>query len=551
MSRTVKVAVVGSGLAGLTAAHLLTKPSEDNEVNFEVHLFEKASTVGMDSSSISLSATGLGNEFRIDVPMRSFQGGYYTNLIALYKTLGVKFRQADFSYSFSSLRPAEAKWDDRSITTTMIYNGSSGRSGVSKPANFGRGTAIEKQGRISRWTGLPGIYCLFFCSTIQLLLCYLLTLFHALPFWRPAAIHDLVFKEWTLRVAPDGFLARLIGMDAAWKDYVHTVLVPLLSAVCTAPGADVMNHPVEEFLDYIWLTLGTHHYVVVGGVRQVVARLTEGLRHIHLSSPIVSLKPDAHNPRCVTISCLYEGKTITEYSGFHHIILATQASGAAPILSSYLQSLPSGAGDRKEAIERQIRCLKTFQYRPAMVINHTDCSLLPDDEHDVRDLNLISLPPNTNFRTADKLDHPTLSVDSSYTMATHVLSAPLGNPEKRRRIFQTTNPIIPPRKEDLLSVATLERAIVTKDSKVALKLLCAEGSKRWWQCSYQGKTRLGELQGPISSCEDGAPGIWICGSYAHLGIPLLEGCVISARNVVEQGILRTEGTRWTQEPWVV
>jgi 2-polyprenyl-6-methoxyphenol hydroxylase-like FAD-dependent oxidoreductase len=41
MPRTVKVAVVGSGLAGLTAAHLLTKPSEDDRINFEVHLFEK------------------------------------------------------------------------------------------------------------------------------------------------------------------------------------------------------------------------------------------------------------------------------------------------------------------------------------------------------------------------------------------------------------------------------------------------------------------------------------------------------------------------------
>lgn len=37
------------------------------------------------------------------------------------------------------------------------------------------------------------------------------------------------------------------------------------------------------------------------------------------------------------------------------------------------------------------------------------------------------------------------------------------------------------------------------------------------------------------------PGIWICGSYAHAGIPLLEGCVVSARNVVEQGIWVCEG----------
>jgi flavin-dependent dehydrogenase len=43
MPRTVKVAVVGSGLAGLTAAHLLGHDPQNSEVRFEVHLFEKVS----------------------------------------------------------------------------------------------------------------------------------------------------------------------------------------------------------------------------------------------------------------------------------------------------------------------------------------------------------------------------------------------------------------------------------------------------------------------------------------------------------------------------
>jgi predicted NAD/FAD-binding protein len=39
---SVKVAVIGSGLAGLTAAHLLsTTEADSDDVAFEVHLFEK------------------------------------------------------------------------------------------------------------------------------------------------------------------------------------------------------------------------------------------------------------------------------------------------------------------------------------------------------------------------------------------------------------------------------------------------------------------------------------------------------------------------------
>jgi predicted NAD/FAD-dependent oxidoreductase len=41
MTRTIRVAIVGSGLAGLTAAHLLVSSRLDTDVEFDVHLFEK------------------------------------------------------------------------------------------------------------------------------------------------------------------------------------------------------------------------------------------------------------------------------------------------------------------------------------------------------------------------------------------------------------------------------------------------------------------------------------------------------------------------------
>jgi hypothetical protein len=269
------------------------------------------------------------------------------------------------------------------------------------------------------------------------------------------------------------------------------------------------------------------------------------VQHIHLSSPISAIRSDPQDPRFATIQYLYDGQT-QEITGFRHIILATQAISAIPLLMSYLQSLPSNQLDHTIAIQNQIKCLKAFQYRPATVVNHTDPSLLPDDDRDIRDLNLVTFNRNSNHENLPGKSN--LCVSSAHTMTTHILPLPKSYPKDKPQVYQTTNPIIEPKKDCVLSVATLERAIVTLDSKKALALLSVPEPRRWWQCPYQATTRLGTLQGAREPANRDSPGIWICGSYAHSGIPLLEGCVVSARNVVEQGILESEGVQWIHKP---
>lgn len=69
--RKKRVAIIGSGLAGLTAAHLLTQQEEQG---IEVHIFEKAQSIGMDSASIDVVGDD-GKIHRVDSPMRAVQGG--------------------------------------------------------------------------------------------------------------------------------------------------------------------------------------------------------------------------------------------------------------------------------------------------------------------------------------------------------------------------------------------------------------------------------------------------------------------------------------------
>jgi len=295
-------------------------------------------------------------------------------------------------------------------------------------------------------------------------------------------------------------------------------------------------------LDYVWLTFGTHHYVVINGVRDVVSRLSSTVKNIHVSSTISAIFPDPQALELASIQCdTPQGPVI--HSGFHHIILASQATRAIPLLASYHGSLAK-EDPKRQAVEDQIRCLRAFEYRNTIVINHTDSSMMPDNVEDQRELNLIYSSRDPAAFTDEKTEFPDC-VSTSHTMATHVLALPRG----LARIYQTTNPFVPLEKSRVLSVARLERAVVTVESKEALKGLSRENERRWWQCASQGEYRLGKLQGAGRASNSKGPGIWICGSFAYAGIPLLEGCVVSARNVVEQGVWKSEGIEVGCSPW--
>lgn len=78
-SPDVRVAVVGSGLAGLATAYYLAQTPPDKGRCIHVDLFERQPKLGMDADSISVERGG--QEVRVDVPMRSFSEGWLQSLI--------------------------------------------------------------------------------------------------------------------------------------------------------------------------------------------------------------------------------------------------------------------------------------------------------------------------------------------------------------------------------------------------------------------------------------------------------------------------------------
>ncbi|TFL06238.1 hypothetical protein BDV98DRAFT_588527 [Pterulicium gracile] len=516
-----KVAIVGTGLAGLTASHLL------NKEDVEVHVFERASALGMDSESITITKA----EKRVTVPMRSFQGGYYPRLVELYKNIGVTSEETDYTYTFSRLsrRPTGDE-----ISTRFIYNGASGRNGMSIPSN----SQTQLGANRTRWRAL----CTWTSNWVYTLfagICFLRMVILSIPALRCANVESMSFNQWATELRPRSPVSRWLGFDLGWDLFIEDILIPLFSGVLSCETKDVLSHPAEEFLDYTWLTFYTHHYIVKNGVQDVVTRISANFKHVHLSSSISAIQRDPDNPLLAQVIVESDSAGPPQvYGGFHHIIIATTAPVAQKILNRYLSSLPTAGDDHphKAAVERLSTCLGSFRTCDTIIINHTDGSLLPPDTDDRRELNVVTLDPE--YPLTESKEELTNCVERSCAMATQILPGfPTDQP-----VYQTTNPVVPIPEDSILSVSKIARALLTQQSKHALGGIYVrervDEQRSWCSLTPWYRSTLGPLQGAGwrsggEKASPSGPGIWVCGAYACSGIPFLEGCVVSAELVVE------------------
>ncbi|KAJ1023635.1 hypothetical protein NDA18_004622 [Ustilago nuda] len=372
--REVRVAIVGSGLTGLVATYLLSsyKPDSPDAPRISVEIFERASTVGMDSASITVALPLAPSEsttttsspshtttthddgglrsrsqkwpklevdatptpasceeaeskspqslLRIDVPMRAFTGGYYPQLLALYRHLGIKTKKTNFTYSFATLPPPSTStvagppsaslcateqeklgWKGRiaekaAVTPSpnIIYNGANGLGGVSLPSWLRNPNLPSPMTMTAILTHLSKMRC-YFASLLTLIFGYLQLLLIAL--WHHSLGHtsdpthplrsytllQLVADPFPPRPTPRRFslgdtserivelvLGKILHLNPT---FAQQTLTPLFSAVMTCTLGSVWQCPATEVLDYVALTLGKDHFVVKDGVSQVVAAL--------------------------------------------------------------------------------------------------------------------------------------------------------------------------------------------------------------------------------------------------------------------------------------
>lgn len=87
-----KIAIVGSGISGLSCAHYLHR-------NHEVHVIESASRIGGHTATMDVAMGG--RRFSIDTGFIVFNDWTYPNFIALMDELGVSSKPTEMSFSLS------------------------------------------------------------------------------------------------------------------------------------------------------------------------------------------------------------------------------------------------------------------------------------------------------------------------------------------------------------------------------------------------------------------------------------------------------------------
>jgi predicted NAD/FAD-binding protein len=310
-----RVAVIGSGVAGLTAAYLLQR-------RYEVLLFEADERLGGHAHTHDVFDQRAG-ALAVDSGFIVHNERTYPTLLRLFHELGVSTQETEMSMSV------------RCLGCGLEYAGAKGPRGV-----FARGANL----RDVRFLRMLGEIRRFHRDARRLL-----------------ADTASPARELPPELAPDLTLGGFIERGGYSRYFADHFLIPLVSAVWSTGPDLVLRYPARylfEFLDHhgmLSVTGSPRWRTVVGGSRTYVERAAKGLSAVNLSSPVRAVQRRA------------ESVTVWDESGSSYeaerVVLATHPDQALRILAD------------ASTDERVV--LGAIGYSRNETVLHTDASLLP------------------------------------------------------------------------------------------------------------------------------------------------------------------------------
>lgn len=321
-----RIAIIGSGITGLGAAHHLMQASGERSVT----LFEAGAHFGGHANTLDVTlpdARGQAVTHGVDTGFLVFNERTYPNLIRLFGELGVPTAASDMSFSvqvpadargLSGLRPG-LEWCGSSLNTVFAQR----RNLVSPPF----------------WRMLGDI----------------------LRFNRLTTDLALRGDEQALQ-QPIGDFLREHGFGAAFQE---GYLLPMVACIWSCPVQQMMRFPIATLIRFchnhglLQVANRPQWYTVAGGSREYVRRIVERLPDARLNCPVERVVPQGEAGQAGVMVHSARGA-----ERFDAVLFACHPDQA-------LRLLGGGASAAEQAV------LGAIRYHPNRAVLHTDVGVLP------------------------------------------------------------------------------------------------------------------------------------------------------------------------------
>lgn len=318
-ARPIRVAIVGSGIAGLAAAHTLQGLAD-------ISLFESGDYFGGHTHTVDVTlpnAHGTPTTFGVDTGFLVLNERTYPNLLALFEALDVPIAKSDMSFSVQVDGAAPGgktlEWSGSDLSSVFAQ-----RRNLANPRFLRMLADIVRFNRITSRLAEKG--------------------------------EDL--GEHSALLQPLGDFLRAQRFSDEFRDWYF---LPMMGCIWSCPTDQMLSFPVATMVRFchnhglIQVSNRPQWYTVAGGARQYVEKIVARIPDRRLATPVRQVLRDAQGVRIVT-----DGHV----ERFDAVVMACHSDQS-------LRLLGNGASQN----EREV--LAAIRYQPNRAVLHTDASVLP------------------------------------------------------------------------------------------------------------------------------------------------------------------------------
>jgi predicted NAD/FAD-binding protein len=320
-TRPARVAIVGSGIAGLAAAHTLQGLAD-------ITLFEAGGYFGGHTHTVDVTlpdAQGVATTFGVDTGFLVLNERTYPNLLALLAALEVPVAPSEMSFSVQV--PGAGPGGG-----ALEWSGSDLSSVFSQRRNLANPRFLRMLADIVRFNRVVT---------------------------RLAERGEDLRPESPL-LQPLGDFLRAQRFSNEFRDWYF---LPMMGCIWSCPTDQMLAFPVATMVRFchnhglLQITSRPQWYTVPGGARQYVHKIIERIADKRLSTAVQQVLRDEQGVRVVTPG---------HVERFDAIVMACHSDQALRLL-----------GHEASASEREV--LGAIRYQPNRAVLHTDASVLPEN----------------------------------------------------------------------------------------------------------------------------------------------------------------------------